>query len=121
MKVKKKLVESVHEIEFGVFADYRVRLVFTSSIKESVKRRDLDKDTGDMDRAGAITFDTVDGEAGGSTIFYPRRPTNGFIVHETYHAVVDLANYIGFDDEETMAYLIQYIVENTIKIVRGLK
>lgn len=71
--------------------------------------------------------DELDGNAGGMTwsdgsniyVEYERDSYPLFVVHESMHVLQELEEYIDCQlDKESQAYLLQYIVDTTLKVLR---
>ena len=99
-----------HKLQFKVFSDYQVVVIFTDNIgKELAKLTDQPPTEG----AQALTVINTGGNA---HVFFPHNPDAETIAHEAVHVIHALMKWAGAEPEdEVIAYHLGYLVRHITK------
>ena len=106
-----KLREVSKRLRFPMFGNYRIVIVITNSLELSRNKR-FCPETIEDDVQG---LHTEDKETGTSYVFLKESSRASFVVHECWHAVKSLLDFIEANvEEEVVAYLLGYVVEHAV-------
>ena len=107
-------------VEFPVFSDFTVHIEMSSDFEKSIIKYPSISDMVDKFDEQADPLTIYDG---GQVCFIFLRPnvSAGTIAHEAWHAVRNMFDCMGVEDNETVAYHLGYLVDKIFKFVRRRK
>lgn len=106
------------KISFPTFRNFPIFLTKTSNLQKSINEWEFKKKYDVPDHAHAITLYDSDS---GTYVFLPPDATIGTVAHECYHAVNNLMRHVGVEDEEAIAYHLDFVIEHAAKLMWGKK
>lgn len=95
------------------FGDYKVSLIVTTNLHESMKRRHIPFEPNDSHTSGLHSFG-----GGNSTIMVTENAAIKTIAHECWHAVREIFSWTEAKmDNELVAYCLGYLTEQLYNLV----
>lgn len=115
-RMEKELKSRHINIKFPVLGEYRVRVVVTSDLKKSLEQHGIPADADDNSTYAMAVHE--DG-TGYSAIFLPYGANISSVVHESWHVIRRMMEYLGIElDNETVAYHLGYLTEKVYNFLR---
>jgi hypothetical protein len=105
-------------VVFDSWSDYRVVIVIAKDLDAAIaKRMGEDEVPDDLDAYRAISYH--ESNVAKSTIFLRPKPSVADIVHESWHVIFRMMDYLGARiEDEVVAYQLDYLCQQVFDFAR---